>query len=416
MSRFAAFGNRLYTGETSVEIVRRQKVWYTASAVVLLISVLALGFRGLTLGLEFTGGSEFRITGTHTTADLPGSRAVRDVVPEAEPKVARVGKDSVRVQTDRLSDTQTEQVKDKLAGAYGVSSNNVTASFVGPSWGKSVSKKALTGLIAFLVLVGIVIAGYFRNWKSAVSAVAALLHDLVITVGIYALVGFEVTPASVIGFLTILGYSLYDTVVVFDKIRENTHGITAQTKRTYSEAANLAVNQTLVRSINTSVVALLPVGSILFIGAFLLGAGTLKDLSLALFVGIATGTYSSVFIAPPLLADLREREPEMIALRKRVLSRRENPTAGPAARPARGPKGRRAGATAVLDRPVGDGSDADGSSAAAPARDDATAAGSTRPAGDASPVRPARATRPSSTGQRPQPARKKGTRAKGKKR
>ncbi|HET8616732.1 MAG TPA: protein translocase subunit SecF [Actinomycetales bacterium] len=414
MSRFAAFGNRLYTGETSVEIVRRQKIWYTASAVVLLISVLALGFRGLTLGLEFTGGSEFRVTGTHTTADLPGSRAVTSVVPEATPKVARVGSDSVRVQTDRLSDTQTEQVKEKLAVAYGVKADNVTASFVGPSWGKSVSKKALTGLIVFLVLVGIVIAGYFRNWKSAVSAVAALLHDLVITVGIYALVGFEVTPASVIGFLTILGYSLYDTVVVFDKIRENTHGITAQTKRTYSEAANLAVNQTLVRSINTSVVALLPVGSILFIGAFLLGAGTLKDLSLALFVGIATGTYSSVFIAPPLLADLREREPEMIALRKRVLSRRENPSAGPAPRPARGARGR--AATAVLDRPTAAATiEDDPASAESPASSgEPEATGRARANGSAG--RPARSPRPGAAGQRSQPSRKKGSRPKGKKR
>lgn len=411
MSRFAAFGNRLYTGETSIEIVRRQKIWYAASAVVLVISMLALGVRGLTLGLEFTGGSEFRITGTHTTADLPGSRAVQEVVPEAVPKVARVGKDSVRVQTDRLSDTQTEQVKEKLATAYDVPTGNVTASFVGPSWGKSVSKKALTGLIAFLILVGIVIAGYFRNWKSAVSAITALVHDLVITVGIYALVGFEVTPASVIGFLTILGYSLYDTVVVFDKIRENTHGITAQTKQTYSEAANLAVNQTLVRSINTSVVALLPVGSILFIGAFLLGAGTLKDLSLALFVGIATGTYSSVFIAPPLLADLREREPEMIALRKRVLNRRQNPQAAQAARPARGQRGpRRAASTAVLDRPDEAVTGDDGIDGAQSG--DNTGTGAAHGAND---VRPPRASRPA-TGQRPQPAREKTSRPKGKKR
>jgi preprotein translocase subunit SecF len=324
----------------------------------------------------------------------------------------------VRVQTDRLSDSQTEQVKETLATAYDVPVENVTASFVGPSWGTSVSKKALTGLLVFLVLVGIVIAGYFRNWKSAVSAVAALMHDLVITVGIYALVGFEVTPASVIGFLTILGYSLYDTVVVFDKVRENTHGITAQTKQTYSEAANLAVNQTLVRSINTSVVALLPVGSILFIGAFLLGAGTLKDLSLALFVGIATGTYSSVFIAPPLLADLREREPEMIALRKRVLARRRNPTSGAAPRPARGQRGQRTTtsptSTAVLDRPA-----SAASNGVVP--DDVQAPGA--PSGEAAhgPAADGRARgtgspRPSTGGRRVQPSRKKSPRPKGKKR
>jgi preprotein translocase subunit SecF len=179
-------------------------------------------------------------------------------------------------------------------------------------------------------LVALVIALYFRTWKMAVAALVALLHDLTLTVGVYAIVGFEVTPASVIGFLTILGYSLYDTVVVFDKVRENTEHITATTKRTFGEAANLAVNQTLVRSINTSVVALLPVGSILFIGAFLLGAGTLKDIALALFVGIAVGTYSSVFIATPLLVHLREKEPELALQAERVRRKRAEAAAQPA--------------------------------------------------------------------------------------
>jgi preprotein translocase subunit SecF len=349
MGSFASLGNRLYTGETSVDVVGRQKTWYAVSAVLLLVSLAALGLRGLTLGLEFTGGSEFRISNAKTTSDIPGSQAVTDVVPGAAPKVAQVGGNSMRVQTDKLNDRQTDQVRGGLAKAYGVAVDDVTASYVGPSWGKTVSKKALIGLLVFLALVALVIAAYFRTWKMAVAALAALIHDLVITVGIYALVGFEVTPASVIGFLTILGYSLYDTVVVFDKVRENTAGITGQTRRTYSDAANLALNQTLVRSINTSVVALLPVGAILFIGAFLLGAGTLKDLSLALFVGIAVGTYSSVFIATPLLADLREREPEMRTLRRRVLSKRaEGTPAAGAARPARR---RGAAATAVLDRP-----------------------------------------------------------------
>ena len=343
MSRFASLGNQLYTGERSLDVVGRQRRWYAISGVILLVSVGALLTRGLTLGLEFTGGSEFRVSATKTTSDVIGARAVTDVVAGAIPKVAKVGTDSVRVQTDKLSDTQTEQVRTKLATAYSVPVDNVTASFIGPSWGKSVSTKALTGLLVFLVLVAIVIAAYFRTWKMALAAIVALLHDLLITVGIYALLGFEVTPASVIGFLTILGYSLYDTVVVFDKVRENTAHITGQTKQTYSDAANLALNQTLVRSINTSVVALLPIGSILFIGALLLGAGTLKDLSLALFVGVAAGTYSSVFIATPLLADLREREPEMQALAKRVRSRAGAVTG--AARPTS------AGSTALLERP-----------------------------------------------------------------
>jgi preprotein translocase subunit SecF len=391
MGSFASLGNRLYTGETSLDIVRRQRVWYAISAAFLLVSFAALGLRGLTLGLEFTGGSEFRISGAKTTSDIPGSQAVQAVVPSAVPKVAQVGSDSVRVQTDKLTDQQTDQVRAGLARAYGVQVDDVTASFVGPSWGKTVSQKALIGLLVFLALVALVIAAYFRTWKMAAAALVALLHDLIITVGIYALVGFEVTPASVIGFLTILGYSLYDTVVVFDKVRENTAGITGQTRRTYSDAANLALNQTLVRSLNTSVVALLPVGAILFIGAFLLGAGTLKDLSLALFVGIAAGTYSSVFIATPLLADLREREPEMKVLHRRVLAKRSEAAGGAAATAtARPRRGQRAGAgTAVLDRPGDPAADdpADADDPAEPVAASGVTAAGNRPSAGGAPRR-----------------------------
>jgi len=382
MSRFATLGNKLYTGEKSLDIVGKQRTWYTISGVILLVAIGALLTLRLTLGLEFTGGSEFRVSAAQTTSDVVGARAVTDVVSSAQPKVAKVGTDSVRVQTDRLNDTQTQQVRATLADAYGVPVDSVTASYIGPSWGQTVSKKALTALLVFLVLVSLVIAAYFRTWKMAVAAIIALLHDLLITVGIYALLGFEVTPASVIGFLTILGYSLYDTVVVFDKVRENTAHITAQTKQTYSEAANLALNQTLVRSINTSVVALLPIGAILFIGAILLGAGTLKDLSLALFVGVAAGTYSSVFIATPLLADLREREPEMKALAERV-ARARSATPRVAAGSARSSSGTGSTVTsALLDRPD--------DSAASP---------------DDGPARPPAARRPPATGPRNQPRR-----------
>jgi len=281
--------------------------------------------RGLNLSIEFRGGSEFWVSKVSDPSEAIAQRAVVSVVPGAESRVSTLkGLDgnSVRVQTDTLTQPQTEQVGVALAKAYNVPQNNVTSSFVGPSWGEDVSRKALQGLIVFLILVAGVISLYFRTWKMAVAALIALVHDLVITLGVYAAVGFEVSPASVIGFLTILGYSLYDTVVVFDKVRENTEHITATTRRTYAEAANLAVNQTLVRSINTSVVALLPVASILFIGAFLLGAGTLKDIALALLVGIAAGTYSSIFIATPLLVDLRRREPEIRAQEQRVFKRR----------------------------------------------------------------------------------------------
>jgi preprotein translocase subunit SecF len=323
MPSFAAFGNDLYAGRRSIDFVGRRRTWYLIAIVAVSLSLLGLGVRGLNLGLEFRGGSEFRVTKVLTQSESRGQDAVRAVVGAgAQVRVSRLGTDSVRVETDKLTDAQTEQVRAKVAKAYEVSEDNISTSFVGPQWGQDVSRKALTGLLIFLVAVAIVIALYFRTWKMALAAIVALVHDLILTVGIYAVVGFEVTPASVIGFLTILGYSLYDTVVVFDKVRENTDHVMSTVKRTYGEAANLAVNQTLVRSINTSVVALLPVASILFIGTLLLGAGSLKDISLSLFVGIAAGTYSSIFIATPLLAGLRGREPELRAQAERVYRKR----------------------------------------------------------------------------------------------
>ena len=313
MPSFATFGNQLYTGERSIEFVRRQRTWYTISGVLIVLSLIGLFGRGLNLGLEFKGGSEFRISNVKTTNDIIGVDAVHSVDSAAQVEVTKIGTDSIRVQTSKFADTKNEG-QDTLTTARRTlwprrtasTPNDVSSTFIGPSWGADISKKALQGLIVFLILVSLVIAFYFRTWTMAVAAIVALLHDLLITAGIYALVGFEVSPASVIGFLTILGYSLYDTVVVFDKVRENTQNLHGQQpKSTFSEAANLAVNQTLVRSINTSVVALLPIAAILVIGTILVGAGTLKDLSLALFVGIATGTYSSIFIATPLLAELR---------------------------------------------------------------------------------------------------------------
>jgi preprotein translocase subunit SecF len=322
MPSFAAFGNDLYTGRRSIHFIQRRRLWYAIAAAMCVIALLALLVRGLNPGIEFRGGSEFQVPKVSNTSEIIGSDAVASVVPGSEARVSKVGSNNVRVQTEKLTDRQTDEVKVALAKAYEVKPDSVAASFVGPSWGSDVSRKAVQGLLAFLVLVSVVMALYFRTWKMAAAGLIALLHDLLITVGIYALAGFEVTPASVIGFLTILGYSLYDTVVVFDKVRENTDRITLSSRRTFEEAANLAVNQTLVRSINTSVVALLPVASILFIGAYILGAGTLKDISLALFVGIAAGTYSSIFVATPLLVDLRRTEPELAAHRTKLLKRR----------------------------------------------------------------------------------------------
>jgi preprotein translocase subunit SecF len=324
MPSLASLGNDLYTGRRSFDFVGRRRRWYLIAAVLMLASVLAVWLQGLNPGIEFRGGTEFRISGTSVTSEVAGEEAVTSVVSGGQVRVSRLNADSIRVQADKITDSELPTVRKALADTYQVSEDQVSQNFVGPTWGADVTRQASIGLVVFLVLVALVIALYFRTWKMAVAALVALLHDLVLTVGVYALVGFEVTPASVIGFLTILGYSLYDTVVVFDKVRENTEHITASTKRTFGEAADLAVNQTLVRSINTSVVALLPVAAILFIGAFLLGAGTLKDIALALFVGIAAGTYSSIFIATPLLVQLREREPELVAQAERVARRRRD--------------------------------------------------------------------------------------------
>lgn len=320
MSRFSNFGNDLYTGKRSIDFVSRQKTWYAVSAVLLVLATVGLFGRGLNIGLEFRGGSEFQISSVSdfNSFEARAKTALSSVNPGSNVIVTKTS-GAVRVQTERFQSTElTDQVKSALAREFNVGVNNVSANTIGPSWGASVSQQALTALIWFLVLVSLVLAAYFRTWKMSLAALIALAHDLVITVGVYALAGFEITPASVIGFLTILGYSLYDTVVVFDKVRENTHEAEGNGRQSYSQAANQAVNQTLVRSINTSVVALLPVASILGIGYFLLGPGTLLDLSLALFVGIAVGTYSSIFIATPVLADLREREPAMIELKKRA--------------------------------------------------------------------------------------------------
>ena len=319
MSKFSGLGGRLYRGETSIDFIGRRRRWYAISGIFILLSIGALSLQGLHLGIEFKGGSSFTVTKAGGTVEDARAALTGAAIP-GELIVQTVGTDKIRVQTGALDSAQNNAVQDALAAKFSVAVESIDTQIVGPSWGKEITRKALYGLFGFLICVMLYLAMAFEP-KMAVAAIVAVLHDVFITVGIYALVGFDVTPATVIGFLTILGYSLYDTVVVFDKIRENTRTITASSKSTYSQATNLAVNQTLVRSMNTSLIALLPVGSILFVGAGLLGAGTLKDLSLALFIGLAVGTYSSIFIAPPVLAQLREKEPAMQALAKRVGAR-----------------------------------------------------------------------------------------------
>ena len=327
MSRFGQLGHRLYTGEVSYDFLARRRRWYALSAILLLISLGALAIRGLDFGIEFKGGADFRAATTVNaqTVDEVRSALERSGVSNIEESatVNTIGNNQVRVQTRTLDPTnEVPKVRAAIAEQVGVPSDQVAYNLIGASWGGQITERAIIALGVFLVLVGLMIWIYFRNGAMSGAALVALVHDLVLTVGIYALVGFTVTPATLIGVLTILGYSLYDTVVVFDKVRENVRDLRGSTTRTYSEAANLAVNQVLVRSINTTVIGVLPVAALLFAGAAILGEGPLKDLALALFVGMVSGAYSSIFIATPLLAQIKERDPEMKKLAARVANRR----------------------------------------------------------------------------------------------
>ena len=343
MSRLSGLGHRLYSGQSSVNIVGRRRTWYVVSGVILVVAIGSLLFRGLNLGIEFRGGGDFTIP--NATCSIEQARAVAETKTGSQAIVTVSGQGTVRVQTEALSTTESSQLAKELSSTCGVGVDTIKIQVVGPTWGSEISKKALQGLIVFVILVALFMSIYFE-WRMAVAGLIALAHDLIITIGLYSLFGLEVTPATVIGILTILGYSLYDTVVVFDKVKENTRNITGQSVLTYGEAANLALNQTLVRSINTSIVALLPVLAIVFVGAGLLGAGTLLDLAVALAIGMAAGAYSSIFVATPFLVQLKEKQPQMIALATRVRSRRANSAKNSAG--AEGEPGADAGSVTTL--------------------------------------------------------------------
>jgi preprotein translocase subunit SecF len=411
MSRLGNVGGRLYRGEVSFDFVGRQKLWYTISGLILLLSLVGLFGRGLNFTVDFKGGSVLKFPATSAASISQVQRAVSATGDGQGAIVQQVGSGTSatwQVQTGKLTYTQQNQVQSSLAHQLGIPQSKISVSFVGASWGGQISQKALQALIAFLIVIVIYLSIAFE-WRMALAALIALVHDIVITVGIYALAGFQVSPATVIGLLTILGYSLYDTVVVFDKVRENTAGLLGSARSTYSQAANLALNQTLVRSINTSIIALLPVAAILFIGGGLLGAGELNDLALVLFIGMLSGTYSSIFIATPVLADLKERDPQYKALAKRVAQRASGTRAAKRAA-AKAPRAAVAGAAGgagggatVLDT---DAADADLTGTDGPDQDadgdDGTAAGADRvTAGRAAP-RPAPGGRP---GPRQQPRR-----------
>ncbi len=306
--------NRLHRGEVSFDFVGKRKLWYSISAGIVLLATIGLTM-GLHMGIEFKGGSVYTVHKPGLTVSQVQDATAK--ITSTSPVVQGTGNGDVRIQVSNAETAPSTTITEELSKELHVPAEQISAQVIGPSWGAEISKKALIGLVVFMVLVTAYLAIAFE-WRMALAALVALIHDLLITIGVYALVGFEVTPGTVIGFLTILGYSLYDTVVVFDTVRENTRGITKQSKRTYSEAANLGLNQTLVRSINTTTVALLPVAALLFIGGGLLNAGTLNDISLALFIGLSAGAYSSLFVATPLLAQLKERQPAMKALASRV--------------------------------------------------------------------------------------------------
>ena len=399
MSRLGRIGGRLYRGEVSFDFVGRQKLWYTISGLVLVVSIAALAFRGLNYSVEFKGGNLFQFRAP-AAAPAQIASVVKGAGGGSQPIVQQLGLGGTskwQVQTTPLTFAQESKVQDAIASDLHVAGgpNSVSIQLVGASWGSQISHKALEGLIAFLILIVIYLSIAF-DWKMAVAAFVALVHDIVITTGVYALAGFQVSPATVIGLLTILGYSLYDTVVVFDKVRENTAGLLATDRSTYSQAANLALNQTLVRSINTSLIALLPVAAILVVAISFLGTGELQDLALVLFVGMLSGTYSSICIATPVLAGLKEREPQYKQLAARVARRAAG---GRAAQRAA-----RAGKAGVAGRGP-DTTDARGpDTAAQPLDDDYHEAAADGDPADAGPGEPVPAVRAASSGSPPRGA------------
>ena len=371
MSRMADFGNDLYTGRRSIDFVGKAKTWYAITAVIMLVALAGFAVRGLNLGLEFEGGSEFRVAAEQVSDgyQTQATDAVREVVgADTSANVTLIGGNQVRVQTEKLEEAEMLDVSESLAQTFDVDAQQVTENTIGASWGASVSQQALRALVVFLVITTLLMALYYRNWKMAAAAMVALASDMIITVGIYTWSGFEVSPATVIGFLTVLGYSLYDTVVVFDKVRENIADAFQTRRQTLAEAANLAVNQTLVRSINTTVIAVLPIIAVLIIGFAKVGPGTLLDLSLALFIGMVIGAFSSVFIATPLLVQLRAKDDVVVELdrmaakhHERAGGRERTPVGTAAAAPSGG------STTAGQEGPSGAGSPA---ATPSPAADD----------------------------------------------
>ncbi|MEU1887317.1 protein translocase subunit SecF [Micromonospora sp. WMMD987] len=351
----SGLASRLYRGEAGLNIVGRRKLWFTVAGVLVLIAVLSFAVRGFSLGIEFAGGNSFQVPASVGTLEQTEDKVNDALAAEGDgaevvtaQKVGSTSGEYYELRTSQLTAEQANAVKAKMAQEFGINADQISGSQVSEAWGSQVTSRALLGLVIFVLVVAVYLVLRFE-WRMAVAAIISLFMNLILTAGIYSLVGFEVTPSTIIGFLTILGFALYDVVVVFDKVQENTRGITANNNQTYGEAANLALNQSLMRSLNTSVVALLPVGGLLFIGAGLLGAGTLKDLGLVLFVGMAMAFLTSILLSTPLLVMLKNQDPRIDAHTKRVLARR-----GAIARGEITPRGaaRQAAADEATDEPI----------------------------------------------------------------
>jgi preprotein translocase subunit SecF len=344
----ASLAHRLYHGETTFDFVGRRRIWFVLSAIVIGAGLLSLATQGLNYGIDFKGGTSWEVAAPEVSV-----AEARDAVRPfglGDATIQTIGGDRIRVASGNEPPEEQARITRALADLAGVDVAQVSVNDVGPSWGKAVTNKARNALVVFFVLISIYISLRFE-WKMAVAALSAVVHDIFVTVGVYSISRFEVTPATVVAFLTILGYSLYDTIVVFDKVEENVKGLASSGRFTYSDTVNLSMNQVLMRSLNTSIVAIMPIVSILVIGAGVLGATTLNDFGLALFIGLLTGAYSSIYIASPILAMLKEREPRYAGVRQKLTAKGGHGLLTPAAAAALAGGGGGGGGTSAPPRP-----------------------------------------------------------------
>lgn len=398
-----SFLSRLYTGTGAFEVIGRRRLWYGISGGIVAVAILSILLRGFTFGIDFSGGTTVSMptagaTGTVQTSQV--SEVFKKAIgrdPESVVIVGSGGSATVQIRSETLTNDQSTKLRNALFDAFQPKGNDgkpnkaaISDSAVSETWGDQITNKALIALGVFLVLVGVYIMIRYERYM-AISALVTMVFDLTVTAGVYSLVGFEVSPATVIGLLTILGFSLYDTVIVFDKVEENTHGFQHTTRRTFAEQANLAINQTFMRSINTSLISVLPVLALMVVAVWLLGVGTLKDLALVQLVGILVGTYSSIFFATPLLVTLRERT-ELVRTHTRRVGRRRTPGARS--------RGEAASADGDADEQAKSSGDDEPSTSAQDSGESAaeTKSAPNKPAPGARPVRPTGTRRP--TGKR----------------